>query len=390
MKRQALEERPDWRKRVVAKGMLYYADGNVPYWRDDAIYTFTAAQIDEIEAATNAIQDMYLKAVEHVLTNGRLRELGIPERMIPLILKSWDEEHPAIYDRFDLCYDGKHPPKLLENNADTPTSLLEAAVIQWFAIKDRFGEDADQFNSLHERLVAKWAELKDGRHLKQGPPGLLGGTETAPVYFAFDGTLLEDRMTILYLMETAMQAKLKTVELGMSDIGWHAGKKCFVDLKEEPIRNIFKLYPWEYLAEDAFAAHLEESQNDMFWMEPAWNMVLSCKGLLAILWELFPNHPNLLPAYLGHPHGLGQYAKKPFYSREGQGITLVRDGASARNPVGEPNFVYQALCELPSFEGHHPVIGSWLIDGVAAGMGIRESDGLITDNMAHFVPHLIT
>ena len=58
-----------------------------------------------------------------------------------------------MYGRFDLAYDGTTPPKLLEYNADTPTSLLEAAVIQWRWQQDMRPE-RDQFNSIHERLLA--------------------------------------------------------------------------------------------------------------------------------------------------------------------------------------------------------------------------------------------
>jgi glutathionylspermidine synthase len=34
------------------------------------------------------------------------------------------------------------------------------------------------------------------------------------------------------------------------------------------------------------------------------------------------------------------------------------------------------------------VLGSWLIDGVAAGIGIRESSTPVTNNLSRFVPHL--
>jgi hypothetical protein len=35
------------------------------------------------------------------------------------------------------------------------------------------------------------------------------------------------------------------------------------------------------------------------------------------------------------------------------------------------------------------VLGSWVVDGNAAGLGIRESDGPVTDYWARFVPHYI-
>ena len=36
----------------------------------------------------------------------------------------------------------------------------------------------------------------------------------------------------------------------------------------------------------------------------------------------------------------------------------------------------------------YPVLGSWVIDGTAAGIGIRESATPVTDNLSAFVPHL--
>jgi glutathionylspermidine synthase len=54
---------------------------------------------------------------------------------------------------------------------------------------------------------------------------------------------------------------------------------------------------------------------------------------------------------------------------------------------GEEGYVYQALAPLPSFAGAHPVIGSWVIAGEPAGIGIRESEGLITTDRSRFIPH---
>lgn len=131
----------------------------------------------------------------------------------------------------------------------------------------------------------------------------------------------------------------------------------------------------------------------MHWMEPAWNMLLANKGLLAILWEMFPHHPNLLPAYLGNPRDLRSYAKKPLFSREGANVTLIQDARTVERTdgdYGEEGYVYQALRLLPEFDGVHPVLGSWLIDGEPAGMGIRESLALVTDDRSRFVPHVIS
>ncbi len=43
---------------------------------------------------------------------------------------------------------------------------------------------------------------------------------------------------------------------------------------------------------------------------------------------------------------------------------------------------------MATANGKTAVFGSWLVDGEPAGMGVRESTGLITNNTSCFVPHL--
>jgi len=35
------------------------------------------------------------------------------------------------------------------------------------------------------------------------------------------------------------------------------------------------------------------------------------------------------------------------------------------------------------------VIGAWIVGDAAAGIGVREDDGVVTRNLARFVPHFI-
>ena len=154
---------------------------------------FSAREIDALEAAANELQTMCLAAAQHVIDTKRYADLTIPADAIPLIEQAWNAEPPALYGRFDVMYDGSQPPKLLEYNADTPTSLMEAAVVQWTWLQD-VAPDADQFNSLHERLIAKWRDIAP--YLQQ------------PVHFASADTE-EDVLTVVYLRDTAEQAGLK-------------------------------------------------------------------------------------------------------------------------------------------------------------------------------------
>jgi glutathionylspermidine synthase len=378
MKRLPLTPRKDWEKIVSKQGLVFYqTDKNLPYWNEGAHYRFTAKQIDELESATNTLFELCLGAAQHIIDKNRFAELGIPEAAVPLIKAAWEAEPPSIYGRFDLAYDGKNPPTMLEFNADTPTSLLEASVVQWYWQRDVFPK-SDQFNSIHERLVAKWTELKN----------YLTGQ---PLYFAHvDDESGEDTMTISYLRDTAEQAGLATVGIPMKDIGWDSKLEAFVDLDNNPMMSIFKLYPWEWLLNEEFGVNVYKTFDRMQWMEPIWKMLWSNKGILPILWELNPGHPNLLESYFKKPSGLKEYAKKPFLSREGANVTIkTANGSSKRGgDYGEEGYIYQALANIPVFDGKRPVIGSWVIDCESAGMGIREADGLITDNRSQFVPHI--
>ncbi|MCW7946167.1 glutathionylspermidine synthase [Streptomyces hygroscopicus] len=393
MERRRTEPRPDWQRLVEAQGLVYpltrHPDDSLrPYWDESAYYVFTLPEVEALEEVVEELHAMCLAAAGHIVTGDRFADLGITDpRVIRAVTEAWHRraELPSVYGRFDLRYDGTGPAKLLEYNADTPTSLVEAASPQWFWMEDRF-PGADQWNSLHERLVAAWR--KQAALL---PPG-------SPLHFAHSSAdeLGEDLMTVAYLKETAEQAGLDTDWLAMEEIGWDPLSERFVDNRLRFIRNCFKLYPWEWLTTDRFAGHVLDTLDNgggtgsTLWIEPAWKMLLSNKALLAILWELYPGHPNLLPAYLDGPRELAHttgYAAKPLLGREGAGVTLHEPGTGP--VVREGACCYQELAPLPAFDGQHVVLGTWVVADEAAGLGIRESSGPVTDEYARFLPHVI-
>jgi glutathionylspermidine synthase len=156
------------------------------------------------------------------------------------------------------------------------------------------------------------------------------------------------------------------------------------------MENIFKLYPWEWLLAEQFGPQVIETYDEMCWIEPIWKMILSNKGILPILWELNPGHPNLLEAHFDNRGEMKDYVRKPMLSREGANISIFKDGREMHTAgtYGEEGYIYQALAEIPNFEGNYPVLGCWVINGHSAGMGIRETPGLITFERDRFVPHL--
>jgi glutathionylspermidine synthase len=389
MRRETGTARPDWKRRITEQGMVYDSPGrgvggvSRPYWDESVHYVFEMDEILALEADVELLHSMCLEAVDHVVTTERFRDFALPEWAWEGVAASWKRSDPHLYGRFDLRYDGSGPAKLLEYNADTPTTLLEASILQWHWLKDTHGGD-DQWNSLHEKLVARWAAIADA----------LPGSELHFTWSSAD-TSGEDHVTTAYLQETAAEAGLDTVGLAIEDLGWDAALDRFVDLAEAPIAALLKLYPWEWILSDEFGKHALRSLPEMLWIEPLWKSVLSNKALLAVLWEMYPGHPNLLPAFLDNPGILTEYVRKPRLGREGANISIVSPGSEVQTGgvYGDEGsgggWVYQLFDPLPEFDGFRPALGAWIVGDDAAGLGIRETTGLVTDDGAAFVPHRI-
>jgi glutathionylspermidine synthase len=202
---------------------------------------------------------------------------------------------------------------------------------------------------------------------------------------------LEDLTNTEYLRDCAMQAGIDSRFIFIEDIGWDEMSQVFADDRDQHIKNLFKLYPWEWLLADEFGANIERDRNHTLFIEPAWKMILSNKAILPLLWQLFPGHPHLLPAYFNSDL-LTDYVRKPILSREGANIDVVVGDkliCQTGGEYGEEGYIYQELFPLPSFDGNYPLIGSWVIGQQPAGIGIREAGSLVTDNLSRFVPHLI-
>ena len=384
MRRIISRERPNWRDKARELGFTFHSPGGEPYWDESAFYGFSLREIElGIEQAAQELHNMCIELVGRIVGNERLlKRLAIPQYAWGFIAESWKRRDPSFYGRFDFSFDGKGPAKLLEYNPDTPTSIYEAAVFQWYWFEDCVASGvlsraSDQFNSLHETIVARWRETAQGKRL----------------HIASYPDDAEDRGTVAYLEDCARQAGLATQFIAIGDIGL-ADDHTFVDLNEDHIDLIFKLYPWEWMFRDEFGKSLPRSKTRF--VEPPWKAILSNKGILPLLWEMAPGHPNLLPAFFEDDPRRGEigneYVIKPIYSREGANITLIdseRMIEGDRGRYGAEGMVRQALAKLPRFDGNYPVIGAWIVGDKPCGMGIREDKSPITKNTSRFLPHAI-
>jgi len=386
MERIAAAERPDWLGTAERMGFTFHHLGGERYWDERAYYRFSLDEVEErIEGPSGELHAMCLDLVaEATASEALMHRLAIPDAQRDVIARSWAARAPSLYGRFDFSYDGTGPAKLLEYNADTPTSIFETALFQWQWLEDMIAAGTlpagtDQYNRLHEALVARMGAILT--------PGSL-------LHFASDADHPEDRQTVRYLEDVARQARLDPQFVAVDRIGVD-GDGRFVDEDDTIIAAIFKLYPWEDMLREPYAAHLGTARALI--LEPAWKAILSNKAMLPLLWERHKGHPNLLPAaFADDAAGVAaigaRYVRKPFFSREGWDIELVDGGEVQHGPAGgygAEGHIVQALAPLPDHDGFRPVVGSWIVGDEPVAMSIREDDVAITRDLARFVPHVI-
>jgi glutathionylspermidine synthase len=386
MLRVACTERSHWREQARDFGFHFHTLYGEPYWDESAYYQFSLDQIErDLEAPTAELHQMCLAVVDRVVrSEALLQKCRIPEHYWDQVATSWYTREPSLYSRIDLAYDGHSPAKLYENNADTPTSLYETGFWQWLWLEDQVNaghlpRNADQFNSLQERLIRRFQALR------QQMPG-------HGLHLACCKDTIEDRGTVQYLEDCAAQAGITCHFVYIDDIGLNDQGR-FTDLQEQPISWLFKLYPWEFMQRETFGPATADSHCRF--LEPIWKSILSNKALLPLLWEQFPGHPNLLPAYFEDDPAaatLHHCVRKPLFSREGANISILKDGSIQQHspgPYGAEGYILQAWHPLPRFGHNHTLIGSWLVNDQPAGISVREDHNPITQDLSRFVPHII-
>ena len=384
MQRIPIQERPDWRESAENTGFSFHTIGGLPYWDETAYYAFTLNQIEnDLEEPTAELHALCMELVDRATHDDEiLMRLAIPETAWDVIKESYQRNDPSLYGRFDFSYDGKNPAKLLEYNADTPTSLFEASGFQWSWLEEQMARgalpaDRDQFNSIHDKIVNALDSIIHGRK--------------------FFGTSVEesaeDYGTVAYILECATLAGAHTHYVPLEQIGL-LSDGYFCSAQDEPIALLFKLYPWEWMFTDEYGSALRTTPTRF--LEPPWKAILSNKGILPLLWEMEPDHPNLLPAFFDNDpqkYQLGpSFVKKPLFSREGANVLLIDQGAvinAGQGNYGKEGHIRQAVAHMPVFQGNYPVIGSWIIAGEPAGIGIREDISPVTQNDSRFLPHVI-
>lgn len=399
MKLIAIDERPDWQATAEETGFTFHTMHDEPYWDESGAYEFSLAQIeDDIETPSTELHLMAMDAAAEIIrSDDMMRRMAIPENAFGLIRESWaDERNAHLYGRFDLCYDGKGKAKCFEYNADTPTSLFEAAVFQWSWLEEqikngKLPEGTDQFNGIWEALISRW------------PSAVRNGE--GDVHFTGDYENPEDTATLRVLSQTCEEAGFSAHIVNLDQIGYSDESKRFLDDKDRIMGTVFKLYPWEDMLRDEFGVLIGGAKTRF--VEPAWKAVVSNKGIMAVMWRMFEGHPNLLPCLFEDEMDKGGLfetrtrklieaagtARKPLLSREGASITLTASSGriveAKGGDYGHHPHIIQSLCELPDMSGRKPVLGTWIVGDVCVGLGIRDDASSITGDLSRFRPHFI-
>lgn len=403
MQRVTIPERRDWRAEAERLGFSFADMYGEPYWDETSAYEFTLTEVEQdIEDPVTELHAMCREAVAAILADEALMaRMEIPRTHWDFVAQSWRNNEPELYGRMDLAHDGQGPAKLLEYNADTPTALYESASFQWLWLEQQLAagvlvEGCDQFNAIHEALVARFAEIF---------------APATDVHFAAIKDAPEDYATVEAMAWAARGAGLGAHYTDLDQIGLSTEGQ-FVDAESRVIGALFKLYPWEDLLRDEFAAHIGPS--GCRFLEPAWKALVSNKAILPVLWQMFEGHPNLLPAFFESDvaealAGTGParapgfdrvrdrmaqgHVVKPVFSREGASVSIIEAGrlteAAPERTYDSHLRIVQAYQPLPAMGGFRPVIGAWVVGESCVGMGLREDRSRITQDMSRFKPHYI-
>lgn len=373
-------------------GFGWHTDLDGSRYIADELVTITQEQAEAYYEATNELYDMYVAAAEYVINNDLFHELGIPFNLVDTIKASWENDvHWHLYGRFDLAggVDGK-PIKLIEFNADTPTSLFETAIIQWAMLKFNNLDEAAQFNDVYEALVENFKRLVT---LQEDTSAFDEYYEGWKILFSSIAGSIEDENTTRLLESAARDAGFECDFAFVDEVSFDDDNGIFWN--EQNWEYWFKLIPWEMIAIDEsdlalIIKNIIKNQKAII-LNPAYTLLFQSKGIMKILWDLYPNHPLLLESSFEPLKGKKQ-VKKPFLAREGANISIIEsDGTISTQNGGEyanGKFLYQEFADFAKDESGNSYQAGMFFAFEGCALGFRKGKDII-DNYSKFVGHII-
>lgn len=373
-------------------GFAWHTDSDESKYVADELVIVSDHEAEAYYECVNELYDMYATAAQHVIDNNLFFELGIPFNLIEAIKKSWDNDvHWHLYGRFDLAggIDGK-PIKLIEFNADTPTSLFETAILQWAILKHNNMDEERQFNNIYEAFSENFRRLVT---LFDDPSEFEKHYDGWKILFSSVSGNTEEEQTVRLLQQMAIDAGFET---GFEPLGGvKFDEEGIYDSNNIPYEYWFKLFPWEDIAidENELAVLLTTIMNNQkaIILNPAYTLLFQSKGMLKILCDLFPESPYLLKTSYEPLQGL-QCVEKRMFGREGSNVKILDASGNVLEandgPYGNFKPIYQEYVEFPKdIKGNSYQAGVFFAYE-ACGLGFRRG-GKILNNMSKFVGHVL-
>ena len=380
-------------KYLESIGFVWHTDSDNSSYISDEIVVISEDEANAYYEATNELYDMFAQAGQYVIDNDLFHELNIPFNLVEIIKESWENEvHWHLYSRFDLAggIDGK-PIKLIEFNADTPTSLFETAIIQWAMLKANNLDEASQFNNLYEALKDNFKRIitldSDIEKFEEHYAGL--GWK---ILFSSISSSSEDINTTKLLQHIASEAGFNTDFEFIENVQFN-DEGIYKD--DELFEFWFKLIPWENIAieESELALILTEiiTNQKAIIFNPAYTLMFQSKGFMKVLWDLYPNHPLLLETSFEPLVGKKQVEKRCF-GREGANVKIINSDQSIDEQTSGDyeghKAIYQEYVEFPKDSNGNSYQAGVFFAYEACGLGFRRG-GKILNNMSKFVGHII-
>lgn len=373
-------------------GFGWHTDLDGSRYISNELVSITQDEAEAFYEATNELYDMYVAAAEYVINNDLFHELGIPFNLVDTIKASWENDvHWHLYGRFDLAggIDGK-PIKLIEFNADTPTSLFETAIIQWAMLKFNNLDEAAQFNDVYEALVENFKRLIT---LEEDTSRFDEYYEGWKILFSSIAGSVEDENTTRLLEAAARDAGFECDFAFVDEVSFDDENGIFWN--GQNWEYWFKLIPWEMIAIDEsdlalIIKNIIKNQKAII-LNPAYTLLFQSKGIMKILWDLYPNHPLLLESSFEPLKGKKQ-VKKPFLAREGANVSIINsDGSIEIQNDGEyanGKFLYQEFADFAKDENGNSYQAGMFFAFEGCALGFRKGKDII-DNYSKFVGHII-
>ena len=373
-------------------GLNWHTDSDGTAYIADEIVEVSDKEAEEYYTATNELYDMYVEAAEYVVENELFFDLGIPFNLIDVIKKSWENDvHWHIYGRFDLAggIDGK-PIKLIEFNADTPTGLFETAILQWALLKANNMNEDRQFNNLYEAVSENFKRLIT---LEESTESFDENYDGWKILFSATEGIDEEEVTTKLLKRMADDAGFVTNYEFLDKVNF--SEDGIFDSKDEAYEYWFKLYPWEDIGIDEgelsiILDNIMQNQKAII-LNPAYTLLFQSKGMLKVLYDLYPDSPYLLKTSDQPLDGIS-YVEKKMFGREGANTKIVdANGNVIEEKSGEyesHKSIYQEYVEFPQDSKGLSYQAGVFFAYEACGLSFRRG-GKILDNMSKFVGHVL-